>query len=276
MAVFAITPQEEPERDYRRDPSLKLSLLLIQRGSYPYKDYWALPGGFARPGESTPFSAFRELQEETSIRDAYLRPFGIFSDTGRDPRGWIISHGFLALVNAKDYQLRAGADAWDARWFSIRLTDDEAQKKVTGTNARITKTYHLELENVLLERTLRADIRETRVFEQHHERIDYEILRSDGIAFDHASIILQAFLQLRLLAETEGKIVFDLMPEKFTLNMLQEAQEIILGKELLTPNFRRKMAPLVKETEEFASRAGHRPARLFVRNLEAFYQDTQM
>ena len=62
------------------------------------------------------------------------------------------------------------------------------------------------------------------------------------------------------------------MPELFTLYSLQEVHEIILGEKLLTPNFRRKMAPFVLETSQIAgSGAGHRPAKLFKRNTEAFY-----
>ena len=88
IAVFAVMArqEEQQDRDYRKDPPLELSLLLIRRGSYPYKDYWALPGGFARPGESLEQCADRELREETSVENAYLRPFGTFSDSGRDPR----------------------------------------------------------------------------------------------------------------------------------------------------------------------------------------------
>ena len=50
------------------------------------------------------------------------------------------------------------------------------------------------------------------------------------------------------------------MPEKFTLYQLQEVHEIILDRK-----------PFVTETDESAAGAGHRPAKLFRRNLEAFY-----
>ena len=269
IAVFAIREREE-EREYRKDPSLVLSLLLIRRGNYPYKNCWALPGGFLHPGESTEESALRELKEETSITNAYLRPFGIFSEMDRDPRGWIISHGFLALVDAKDYQVRAGTDAWDARWFSLKVEMEEQDKQVDDTGALIRCKYRMVLENTGQNTRLSALVEETRQFVQHHENISFKILEDDGFAFDHARIILQAFLELQRQTEQEGLIVFDLMPERFTLNMLQDVTEIILGKKLLTPNFRRKMQPLVAETDEILTGSGHRPARLFKRNLEAF------
>ena len=275
IAVFAVMArqEEQQDRDYRKDPPLELSLLLIRRASYPYKDYWALPGGFARPGESLEQCADRELREETSVENAYLRPFGTFSDSGRDPRGWIISNGFLALVDAKDYRIRGGTDAWDARWFTLRVRSEQLSRNVEGSHARIRTQYKLELENAQLGIRLFAVLTEERIFEQHHEKVYIFIDRCDGLAFDHAKIILRAFRQLRRETSEDGKIVFDLMPKQFTLYQLQEVNEIILGRKLTTPNFRRKIAPLVSETEETVTGAGHRPAKLFRRNLEAFYED---
>lgn len=53
MAVFSILgiegnrgPMRNAE-NYRKLPEKKLKLLLIKRGSYPYKDCWALPGDSA-------------------------------------------------------------------------------------------------------------------------------------------------------------------------------------------------------------------------------------
>ena len=44
-----------------------MSLLLIRRGNEPFKDSWALPGGFVNEGETSAEAARRELSEETGI-----------------------------------------------------------------------------------------------------------------------------------------------------------------------------------------------------------------
>ncbi|MBQ7370917.1 MAG: NUDIX hydrolase [Blautia sp.] len=274
IAVFTLmaeAQEENGEQDYRKDPLLSLSLLLIKRGGYPYKGSWALPGGFAKPQEDLEESAKRELQEETSVEHAYLKPFGTFSKKDRDPRGWIISNGFLALVDAKDYRVHAETDAWDAKWFRIQVESEDMKKHVSGDQAEIVTIYRLVLSNACEDLRLIARVEERRWFIQHHEKKEYQILESEGFAFDHAQIILQAFMELRRETENEGTIVFDLMPEKFTLNMLQDTYENILGKPLLTPNFRRKILPYVVETNEKVLGVGHRPAKLFKRNLETFY-----
>ncbi|MBR5421080.1 MAG: NUDIX hydrolase [Lachnospiraceae bacterium] len=268
MAVFAIlTAGEQPE--YRKDPEKRLGVLLIRRGNFPYKDHYGLPGGFAAKKEAIEETAQRELKEETSVDHAFLEPFGIFSRPGRDPRGWIISQGFLALVDAEKYRVRAGSDAWEAAWFYIDVETEELTKHVRKSSAEITTLYRLKLEKEDIK--LSALVKETRRFTEHHEKTEYEILEDEGLAFDHAEIIVRAFKALRDRTAQSGRIVFDLMPEYFTLYSLQEAHEIILGEKLLTPNFRRKMAPYVIETSKSVSGAGHRPAKLFKRNMEAFY-----
>ena len=272
IAIFAIRPEVETDRNYRRDPALDLSLLLIRRGQFPYKNCWALPGGFVRPDETINETAFRELKEETALSHAFLQPFGMFSEPGRDPRGWIVSQGFLALVDSRDYQLRAGTDAWDAQWFRIGLTQLNSERKFDGQDGHISTRYALELTCRSLDIRILARLKEERSFTNCHESSALIIEDNGGLAFDHARIIFRAFLSLRQQTENDGRIVFDLMPPLFTLNMLQDAYEAILGKPLLAPNFRRKIAPLVLDAGETSQGAGHRPARLYKRNLEAFYQ----
>lgn len=273
MAVFSIMGMASPE-NYRKDPEKKLKLLLIRRGTFPYKDDWALPGGFCRLGESTQMAAKRELLEETGVTDAYLKPFAVFDKPGRDPRGWIISHAFLALIDGEKYQVHGGSDAWEAQWFWIRCEKQTCKKQIGEERAEMENIYQLEfLCEERPEVQLKAVIREEKSFLHYHETVEYEIIESKGLAFDHAWISLCAYLELQREAGDTGKIVFDLMPEKFTLANLQRAYETIQGREFLTANFRRKIAEYVTETQEMVEGVGHRPAKLYRRDVEAFYRE---
>ena len=85
MAVFTIMGNQEKgtvrdKENYRKRPEKKLKILLIKRGSYPYKDQWALPGGFCQKGEDVLEAARRELFEETQVKDAYLNLAGVFGE----------------------------------------------------------------------------------------------------------------------------------------------------------------------------------------------------
>lgn len=281
MAVFSILGIEgngEPMRNaenYRKLPEKKLKLLLIKRGSYPYKDCWALPGGFCRKGENVSETAYRELKEETNVSSAFLKPIGIFGEEGRDPRGWIISNLYLALMDGDTCKLRAGSDAWEARWFQVTVSQKEIKRDIQENSVTIVKEYTLQLlcededrEPIQLD----AVIREEKQFQNYHETVEYEIVKNTGFGFDHAKLITCAILKLRESVEEDGRIVFDLLPETFTLTQLQRVFEIILDRKLLVANFRRKMADYCVETEQIVEGAGHRPAKLFKRNLETFYR----
>jgi hypothetical protein len=88
------------------------------------------------------------------------------------------------------------------------------------------------------------------------------VIESHGIAFDHAKIIAYGIERLRSKVEYTD-IAFNLMPKRFTLTELQQVYEVILDKELLKANFRRKIAAMVTETNEYTRDAGHRPSKLF-------------
>ena len=261
----------EEKLNYRKDPERELQILLVKRGSYPFKNLWALPGGFSVKQESTQETALRELSEETGVRDAYLRPFGIFGKPGRDPRGWIISHGFLALIDGTKYRLHAGTDAWEAAWFRISVECRELSRSVMDGMTVVENLYELRFYQTQCELSFTASVKEMKRFSKMHGFLEYEVVDPGELAFDHAEIILNAWQRLRREAEGSGRIIFDLMPERFTLNSLQKAFELVLGRELLVANFRRKIAPLVVETEEEITGVGHRPAKLFRRNEEEFY-----
>lgn len=271
MAIFAIMEEGEHE-NYRKLPQKALKLLLIKRATYPFKDLWALPGGFCRPDEDVYETAKRELYEETHVNAAYLQLAGTFGEIGRDPRGWIISNTFLSLVNGEDCKPRGGTDAWEAKWFSIDLVIRDSWKNLQAESVEIVTEYELKLCHEETGEFLFAIVKEYKQFEHYHETVRYEILDSKGLAFDHAKIILHTLLFLRKSVESDWKLAFDLMPDLFTLTQLQNAFELILDQKLLTANFRRKINDYVIETEQSIEGSGHRPAKLFKRNIEEFYR----
>ena len=101
-----------------------LKVLLVQRDLPPFKDRWALPGGFVRMEESVDDAARRELREETglTLNDLYLEQLYTFGGVGRDPRGRVVSVAYYALVNLADHRVQAATDARDAAWFSVSDT----------------------------------------------------------------------------------------------------------------------------------------------------------
>ena len=97
----------------------RLRLLLIQRKHEPFKDRWALPGGFVEIEEDLPEAAARELAEETGLRDISLEQFRTFGKPGRDPRGRTITVAYFGIAGENREQIKAADDAADVQWFDI-------------------------------------------------------------------------------------------------------------------------------------------------------------
>jgi 8-oxo-dGTP diphosphatase len=72
-----------------------------------------------RSHETLVAAATRELEEETGIKEVFLEQLYTFGDPGRDPRGWVVSVAYYALVSPEKHDLHATTDARDARWFPL-------------------------------------------------------------------------------------------------------------------------------------------------------------
>jgi len=96
---------------------VKLHALLVRRGNEPYKDCWALPGGFLNIDEEAADGARRELLEETGVSVSNIEQLGAYSQVDRDPRERVISIVYFTVARVSE---AVGADdAAEARWFAL-------------------------------------------------------------------------------------------------------------------------------------------------------------
>jgi ADP-ribose pyrophosphatase YjhB (NUDIX family) len=245
IAIFSVFDKEVD--NYRKLPERVLKVLLIKRGTYPYKDMYALPGGFVHQGETVDDAAQRELREETGIDCCFLEQVRTFSDPMRDPRRWVITSAYLALLDGSKYKIQAGDDASDAEWFQVSMKQTEEKQwrlKLTG-----------ERDDICVD----LGEREKPIFSVSPELY---IIESQNIAFDHGLILAHTLLNLRKWIK-ETDIAFSLLPDQFTLTQLQQIHEAVLEKRLLSAAFRRKVEPYLEATDYMTSDEGHRPSRLY-------------
>ena len=135
-------------------------ILLIKRKNDPFKDYWALPGGFINYGEETlEEAAIRELKEETSISATEISFIGNYSDPGRDPRGHTISHVYR--IKQWTGVPKAADDAKELQWFFLNNLPklafdhnkilksfvDEAPTKKIEINGQIVQANVVDSDN---------------------------------------------------------------------------------------------------------------------------------
>ena len=107
----------------RYNDNAGLDILLIKRKNEPYKDCWALPGGFMEIDETLDSAVKREVMEETGIDIdksclKYLNE-KIFDNPNRDARGRVVTVLSVVVVPSSTV-VTAGDDATECKWFSLR------------------------------------------------------------------------------------------------------------------------------------------------------------
>lgn len=242
ILIFSVSSEEK--ENYRKTDKKKMSILLVKRKTYPFKDKWCLPGGFVGISEDLDEAPKRILKNETNLDDIYLEQLYTFGEVNRDPRMRIISTSYMALVDKNRLKNNLTPEA---SWFDIVSFEEKNNLlEIILNNGTIILKF-------VIQKTLR---------EKTTDRYSFSIVDSGNIAFDHPKVILAGLERLKNKLEYTD-IVFNMMPELFTLGELQQVYEIILGKKLLDPAFRRIIADKVEKTEAMRTGGGHRPSYLF-------------
>lgn len=241
--ILIVSVSDTPQNNYRKLTEKELSILLVKRNNYPFKDKWCLPGGFVKIDEDLEEAPSRILKNETNLEDIYLEQLYTFGKINRDPRMRIISTSYMALID----KLRLKTELMeDASWFQVNLLEDENDIQVTLDNG--LERFSFTVEKHLKDKTT--------------DRYEFIVKKNDHLAFDHPIVIVSGLKRLQnKLGYTD--IVFNMMPRLFTLGELQQVYEVILGKKLLDPAFRRIIADKVQKTDKVKTGGGHRPSALF-------------
>ncbi len=267
MAVVAAVTKDEPR------------VMTVRAGE-------ALPSGPFELGHRTLQSGLREwIQEQTGHPIGYLEQLYTFADRDRNNEilgGRTISISYLGLVREQDAP-GAGRPAWHG-WYEYLPWEDHRQGRPEV------------LAEVMQKLRLWADADPIRR-DQRHKRADftfgldgggwnedltlqrYELLYEAGLLAeagvervnfgrpmfaDHRRILATGVARLRAKIKYRP-VVFELMPESFTLLQLQRTVEALAGLGLHKQNFRRliEQQELVEETGGMTSETGGRPAKLF-------------
>jgi 8-oxo-dGTP diphosphatase len=135
-----------------RERDTGVEVLLIQRANEPFKEFWALPGGFVDENEPLEHAAKRELKEETGITRVKIEQVKAFGDPGRDPRGHTVSILFAGLVR-DNLRPRAGDDAQAAAWCDASRLPPLAFDHSKVIKAAIEHLFPDGIANITLRRS---------------------------------------------------------------------------------------------------------------------------
>jgi ADP-ribose pyrophosphatase len=114
-------------------------VLLVRRGQPPAEDFWAIPGGSVKIGETLQQAAEREIREETGVQIRAAKPIYTFDVIERDESDGVRFHYVIVDLSA-DYvsgELSAGDDAVEVRWVSAEEINMLA---VNATTLRLLQT----------------------------------------------------------------------------------------------------------------------------------------
>lgn len=244
------------------------------------------------------------VEAQTALRLGYVEQLYTFGDRGRHARSGdqephVVSVGYLALtrVSGRAEGGEGHATAADfRRWYDHFPWEDWRQGRPTVLDEAILPAMRAWVDEAPddADATRAIGRRERfRLFfgadgspwdeEKVLER--YELIyeagltdeaRRDGrpgrgcgglgtpMRFDHRRILATAISRLRAKLKYRP-VVFELMPESFTLTELQRTVEAISGRHLHKQNFRRlvETTALVEATGETSLTTGGRPASLY-------------
>ena len=241
ILIFSVS--DEIQSNYRKLNKKHFSVLLAKRDTYPFEGKWCLPGGFVRKDEDIEEAARRILVDKTNIHDIYLEQLYTYGEALRDPRARVVSTSYMALIDKNRLNDKISNNL---SWFNITVFEDDKTIDVTLDNNN--EEIKFKIAKILKEKTT--------------DRYKYKILENDKLDFDQHLIIVSGISRLKNKLEYTD-IVFNMMPKYFTLSELQQVYEVILGKKLLDPAFRRIIANKVEKTDEMRTGGGHRPSILY-------------
>jgi len=241
------------------------------------------------------------VEEQTGLRLGYVEQLYTFGDRGRHTEAGdthVASIGYLALTRPADNAARAPGATFEP-WYRFFPWEDWREAKPDIIERDIFPELSKWAEQSEAPDTTRALGRKDRVrlyfgtegahWDEERALDRYELLyqaglveeaRRDGrpaalarksipalgvsMRFDHRRILATAMGRLRAKLKYRP-VVFELLPDEFTLTELQRTVEAISGRHLHKQNFRRlvEAGALVEPTGVMSTQTGGRPAALF-------------
>lgn len=291
-AIVAVLDNEPVALIVRAEPDSAGATDMLPFGPFSPREHRTLEGGLRA-----------WVREQTGLELGYAEQLYTFGDRGRhaeqtDTSRPVVSVGYLALTQATHgHELTSGHwrpwyhyypwEDWRRGRPEIIARDIEPRLKAWAEQPASAPTAQRPIARVDrirmcfgLEGTAWDEEKVLDRYELLYEAGLVEEARRDGrlaaaqwqdypklgspMQFDHRRILATAINRTRSKIKYRP-VVFELMPDEFTLYELQKTVEAILGPHLHKQNFRRLVegAGLVEPTGEMKTRTGGRPAKLF-------------
>lgn len=131
----------------------ELKILLIQRGTEPFENFWALPGDLVYPNEDLDSAATRVLKDLTSLTGIPTQQVHTFGKVNRHPLGRVITIAYLALVEPAEVTPLASSWAKRTQWHPINNVP-----KLAFDHREILDRSHEDLKTLVLTENLWSSV----------------------------------------------------------------------------------------------------------------------
>ena len=204
---------------------------------------------------------YLESGDEILVNDYVLTGYHVYENENLDQSASRVLKELTGLTNIYKKQFKAFGDP-------NRLMNEKDILWIKNENFNfrtITIAYYFLLK------TEDVDIKNNKY---HAKWFPYNDLPSLG--FDHGKIIKEAYEDLKTKCLQEP-IIFELLPNKFTINDVQELYESILGIEIDNRNFRRKLIAkkYIIPLDEKQVGVSKKPAQLYVFSKDVYEKTFQ-
>lgn len=217
----------------------KIKMLMIKRLANPYRDSYALAGGFVDPTEATEQAVLREVKEEVNldVTEKQIEQLYTFSTPLRDPRGWVVSVSYLTFL-PEFSQVVAGDDAKSTAWFTVDFNKD---------------TLEFELTN---------DMTQEKMFLKDGKLLANSTTK---LAFDHTEIVWKALERIQGSLDWKPKVL-EVFGGQFTLPEARKVFSKFLPvdtyHDIDNSNFKKTHGHLFQEIGTTTKNVG-RPAKVY-------------
>ena len=156
---------------------------------------------------------------------------------------------YLVIINKKNIK-----NDNNLQFYSINIEDEEKYNIQNVVLNNENKKIEYEIETII---------------KKERENIEYtnKLVGKSEIKELTAIILHTGIKRLRNRIENTN-IAFSFLDTEFAISELQQVYEIILDKKLVSANFRKKIAPMIKKTEKVVKESAYRPSSQYTFNEE--------
>lgn len=156
----------------------RLCVLLARRLEEPQRGMFSLPGGFVGASEAPGETAERKLREKTGVGSVHLEQLRTYADPSRDPRGWLPTVAYMALVGPETLPEEPPAER-DASWHPVDRLPELALDHATIVDDGIWRLHARVADKVWFVRKAIALLPEPFTLKQ--AQLLYEALRGEVV-----------------------------------------------------------------------------------------------